>query len=34
MGSVELAEDGDRWQGSFECGNELPGYIKCREFLV
>jgi len=30
---IDLAQDTDRW-GTFECGNEPSGYIKCRAFLV
>jgi hypothetical protein len=33
MDWIELAQDRDRWRGLCECGNELSGSIKCREFL-
>jgi len=30
---IDLVEVRDRWGGSCECGNELPGAIKCGKFL-
>jgi len=30
---IDLAQNRDRWRGSFECGNEPSGSTKCREFL-
>jgi hypothetical protein len=33
MNWIELAQDRDSWPATFECGNELSGSIKCREFL-
>jgi hypothetical protein len=30
---IELAQDRDRLGDTCECGNELSGSIKCREFL-
>jgi hypothetical protein len=33
MDWIDLSWDRDRWAGSFECGNEPLGSIKCGEFL-
>jgi hypothetical protein len=33
MDWIELAQDMDQVAGSCKCGNELPGSIKCGEFL-
>jgi hypothetical protein len=33
MDWIELAQDRDRWRGSYECGNEPSGSIKCGELL-
>ena len=33
MDCIELAQDRDQLAGICERGNELPGYIKCGEFL-
>jgi hypothetical protein len=33
MDWIELAQDRDRWQGTWEYGNEPSGSIKCWEFL-
>jgi hypothetical protein len=33
MDWIDLAQDRDRWRGSCKCGIELPGSIKCGEFL-
>ena len=33
MDWIGLAQDGVRWRGTCECGNELLGSIKCRDFL-
>jgi len=30
---IELIQDYGLVAGICECGNELPGFIKCREFL-
>ena len=30
---IDLVQNRDRWQGSFECGNEPSGSTKCGEFL-
>jgi hypothetical protein len=33
MDWIDLAQDRDRWQALYECGNEISGAIKCGEFL-
>jgi len=33
MNWIDLAQDRDRWRGTFKCGYELPSSIKCGEFL-
>jgi hypothetical protein len=33
MDWIELAQDRDRGAVTCECGNELPGSIKCGEFF-
>jgi hypothetical protein len=33
MDWILLAQDRDRWRGTFECGNEPSGSIKCGKFL-
>jgi hypothetical protein len=33
MDWIDVAQDRDRWRGSFEWGDKPSGSIKCEEFL-
>lgn len=33
MDCINLAQDMEKWRGSYENGNKFLGYIKCKEFL-